>query len=223
MDLLISNDNFQKLYSKSIFAEIDLDQDGFKEVILEMHNGGNCCGSEYAVVSYRGENFFSIAEHDALSGAGFPTLKIIGGTNKPLLKVVNLSKGAENSSMQTDMYVLEFVLGELKAVSKTSNAALIPAILEVNSNEFDANDPSDIVREFDADGDNVPDQLICKYWERWGSTVCEVESSKYGLINSHIGCKRVGVLATNTNGIRDLVCNQFSILSYDGERFSEKY
>ena len=101
-----------------------------------------------------------------------------------------------------------------QAVSKTSNAALIPAILEVNSNEFDATDPSDIVREFDADGDNVPDQLICKYWERWGSTVCEVESSKYGLINSHIGCKRAGVALeiTRSGGL-------VSISSFEYENF----
>ena len=218
MEVLITNENLQGFHSKEIFSEVDLDQDGFNEVILKMHHGGNCCGYEYAVVSYRGGNFFSIAEHPELDGVSFPSVKVIGLASKPTLQVINIGEGTEGS-FGSAMNILEFVSGELRTVSKTLNAAVLPAMIEVNASEFDPDAPSDIIREFDADDDGIADRLICRYWARWLSIVCEVESSKFGLTKENYGCKRVGVLSTQTNGLKDLVCNRLSVLKFDGERF----
>ena len=51
-DYLITNDHFEDYRYKSIYAQEDLDGDDRDEVILEIHHGGNCCGSEYAIVSH---------------------------------------------------------------------------------------------------------------------------------------------------------------------------
>lgn len=218
-ELLISNENFSYMVRKEILSEIDLDGDGYKEVILEMHNGGNCCGSEYALVSYRGENFFSIIEHEDLSGAAFPKLEIVEIKGKPLLKVVNLSEGVGNVSQDQYIILLELSFGQLNVVSNLKNSALLPSIIEVNAHDFDRSNPVPITKSFDADGDGLEDRLVCRYWDRWGSTVCDIESSKFGLINTNMGCDRLGVLSSNTNGLVDLVCNSIDTLKFNQNKY----
>ena len=92
-------------------------------------------------------------------------------------------------------------------LSQSENASIIPAIVQVNSFEFDA------------DGDDISDKLICDYWARWGSTVCDVERSVFGYPDLSLGFSRVGVLATKSDGLSDLVCNHFSVRRFDGEQY----
>ena len=98
---------------------------------------------------------------------------------------------------------------------------MLPTLLEVNSYEFDQDKTEEIVRTFDADGDDTPDKLICGYWRRWGAAVCDVESSANGYLDMSLGCKRFGVLSSETNGMKDLVCNKFSKLIFDGKEYQE--
>ena len=112
-----------------------------------------------------------------------------------------------------------YILGILTLLSQSENASIVPAIVEVNSFEFDEANPEQIVREFDADGDEIADKLICDYWPQWGSTVCHVESSVFGFQDLSLGCNRIGVLATRSNGLSDLVCNHFSVLRFDGKEY----
>ena len=70
------------------------------------------------------------------------------------------------------------------------------------------------------DGDTEIDKLVCNYWDRWGSMICEVQSSIYGIIKTNFGCKRVGILATKTRGMVDLVCNRFSKLTFNGVQYT---
>ena len=93
--------------------------------------------------------------------------------------------------------------------------------LEVNSYEFDQNKSEEIVRTFDADGDDTPDKLICSYWRRWGAAVCDVESSVNGYLDMSLGCSRFGVLSSETNGMKDLVCNKFSKLIFDRDKYQK--
>ena len=49
--------------------------------------------------------------------------------------------------------------------------------------------------------------------------ICEVHSSNYGIIKTNFGCKRVGILATKTRGMVDLVCNRFRVFRFNGMRY----
>lgn len=218
-EYLITNEHLQIYYHKSIFAQEDLDGDGRDEVILEIHHGGNCCGSEYAIVSHRGENYFSITQHEVFDGAGFPSFELVDYKGEKLIQVVNMPNGAENTSQSIMISLLKYEYGQLTLLSQTENASLIPAILEVNSFEFDDENSVQIIKEFDADGDDIVDKLICDYWPRWGSTVCDVDSSVFGYQDLSSGCHRFGVLSSTSNGLRDLVCNGFDRLTFDGKKY----
>ena len=217
-EVLITNEKFEYTFKK-IFAEEDLDLDGHKELILKIHHGGNCCGYEYAIVSYRGENFFSIIEHELLDGKFFPDLKIIANEGNPILKVHSRSEVADTVSQDERIILMQYKHGKLEVISESVNAAVLPTLLEVNSYEFDQDKPKEIVKIFDADGDETPDKLICNYWSRWGSAVCDVESSVNGYLDMSLGCSRFGVLSSATNGMKDLVCNRFSKLIFDGKEY----
>ena len=216
---LITNDHLVDYRYKSIFAKTDLDSDGRDEVILEIHHGGNCCGSEYAIVSHRGENYFSIIQHEVFDGAGFPTFELVDVGGEKLIQVVNISTGVDNTSQTQTISLLRFEYGQLTLLSQSENASIIPAIVEVNSYEFEGDNKVQIIKEFDADGDDTADKLICDYWARWGSTVCDVDSSAYGYQDLSLGCYRVGVLPKRSKGLSDLICNHFSVLKFDGEKY----
>jgi len=218
-EYLITNEHLQIYYHKSIFAQEDLDGDGRDEVILEIHHGGNCCGSEYAIVSHRGDTYFSVIQHEVFDGAGFPTFDLVDYKGEKLIQVVNMPDGAENTSQSVSISLLKFEYGQLTLLSQSENASIIPAIVEVNSFEFDEDNPAQIIKELDADGDEIADNLICDYWPRWRSTVCDVESSVFGYQDLSLGCNRVGVLATRSNGLSDLVCNHFSVLRFDSKKY----
>lgn len=204
---------------KSIFAQEDLDGDGRAEVILEIHHCGNCCGSEYAIVSHRGENYFSITQHEVFDGAGFPSCELVDYKGEKLIQVVNRPDGVENTSQSIMISLLKYEYGQLTLLSQAENAALIPAIVEVNSLEFDEDNPMQLIKEFDADGDSISDKLICDYWARWGAAVCDVDSSTFGHQDLSLGCNRVRVLSSRSEGLSDLVCNHFSVLKFDGEKY----
>ena len=221
-EYLITNEHLQIYYHKSIFAQEDLDGDGRDEVILEIHHGGNCCGSEYAIVSHIGDTYFSIIQHEVFDGAGFPSFELVDYKGEKLIQVVNRPDGAETTSQSIMISLFKYEYGQLTLLSQTENAALIPAIVEVNSFEFDEDNPVQIIKEFDADGDDISDKLICDYWPRWASTVCDVDSSVFGYQNLSTGCNRFGVLATSTRGMTDLVCNFFSIFEFNGSSYNLK-
>lgn len=216
-DYLITNDHLVDYRYKSIFAKTDLDSDGRNEVILEIHHGGNCCGSEYAIVSHRGENYFSIIQHEVFDGAGFPSAELVDIGDEKLIQVVNIKTGVDNTSQTQTISLLRFEYGQLTLLSQSENASIIPAIVEVNSFEFDEDNPVQIIKEFDADSDDTADKLICDYWSRWGDVVCDVDSSEFGYQDLSLGCDRVGVLSSSSNGLKDLVCNKFSILRFNQE------
>ena len=222
MGFIITNEHLRDYPHKSIFAHGDFDDDGRKEIILEMHNGGNCCGYEYAIISHRGGKFFSTVQHQVFDGAGFPTLELIEADGETLLQVVHRSEGADNTSQSLTNSLLKFEHGEIKLLSQNENDAWLPAVLEVNSHEFDQENPVNIVKLIDMDGDAELDRLICSYWARWGDVVCDVDSSLLGYQDLSLGCDRFGVLNSSTNGLRDLVCNRSTMLIFNQSNYQNK-
>lgn len=204
---------------KSINQLIDLDGDGVDEVILQIAHGGNCCGPGFVIVSFRDKLFYSIAKHYYLDGKRFPELSITKSNDRPLIKVRSIS-GAASEDMAETMTVLEFNEGELFEITSVENAALLPAIIEINSTDFISSELEPISKSFNADNDTAADSLSCTLWLRWNDVSCEVLSTKFGRIEIPIACKRIGVLETLTMGVKDLVCGRSKILTFNGEAYN---
>jgi hypothetical protein len=119
-----------------------------------------------------------------------------------------------------EILLFEFQNGNLNLLSTSQNEALIPALSEINSYEIDQNIGSKFITGY-YDDDTEIDKLVCNYWNRWGSVKCEVHSSIYGVVKTNYGCKRVGILATKTRGMVDLVCNRFIKFKFNGAKYIE--
>jgi len=196
-------------YRKEIIHTADLDNDGVNEAIVEASDGGGHGKIKYFIISKRGENFYSVYESNNFMGC---CLEILSGN---ILSVFKYDSGIGVTSQVQEILLFEFQNGKLKLLSTSQNEALIPALSEINSYEIDQNIGSKFITGY-YDGDTEIDKLTCNYWDRWGSMICEVQSSIYGTIKTNFGCKRFGILATKTRGIVDLVCNRFNKLTFDG-------
>ena len=214
-EYLIQTDELEYWYRKKIIHTADLDNDGLTEVIVEASDGGGHGKIKYFIISKRGENFYSVNESNDFMGC---CLKVLSGN---ILSVFKYVSGIGVTSQVQEISLFEFQNGNLNLLSTSQNEALIPALSEINSHEIDQNIGSKFITGY-YDGDAEIDKLVCNYWDRWGSMICEVQSSIYGIIKTNFGCKRVGILETKTRGMVDLVCNRFSKLIFDGNVYSSK-
>jgi len=200
-------------YRKEIIHTADLDNDGVNEAIVEASDGGGHGKIKYFIISKRGENFYSVYESNNFMGC---CLKILSGN---ILSVFKYDSGIGVTSQVQEISLFEFHNGNLNLLSTAQNEALIPTLSEINSHEIDQNIGSKFITGY-YDGDTEIDKLTCNYWDRWGSIICEVQSSIYGTIKTNFGCKRVGILETKTRGMVDLVCNRFSKLTFNGDQYT---
>jgi len=199
-------------YRKEIIHTADLDNDGVNEAIVAASDGGGHGKIKYFIISKRGENFYSVYESNNFMGC---CLKILSGN---ILSVFKYNSGIGVTSQVQEISLFEFQNGKLKLLSTSQNEALIPALSEINSHEIDQNIGSKSITGY-YDGDTEIDKLVCNYWDRWGSMICEVQSSIYGTIKTNFGCKRFGILETKTRGMVDLVCNRFSKFKFNGTEY----
>ena len=201
-------------YNKEIIHTADLDNDGVNEAIVAASDGGGHGKIKYFIISKRGENFYSVYESNNFMGC---CLKILSGN---ILSVFKYNSGIGVTSQVQEISLFEFQNGKLKLLSTSQNEALIPALSEINSHEIDQNIGSKSITGY-YDGDTEIDKLVCNYWDRWGSMICEVQSSIYGTIKTNFGCKRFGILGTQTRGMADLVCNRFIKFKFNGVKYIE--
>jgi hypothetical protein len=197
---------------KEIIHTADLDNDGVNEAIVAASDGGGHGIIKYFIISKRGENFYSVYESNDFEGC---CLKLLKGN---ILSVFKYDKGIGVTSQAQEISLFEFQNGNLNLLSTSQNEALIPALSEINSHEIDQNIGSKFITGF-YDGDTEIDKLVCNYWDRWGSMICEVQSSIYGVIKTNFGCKRFGILETKTRGMVDLVCNKFRVFRFNGMQY----
>jgi len=199
-------------YRKEIIHTADLDNDGVNEAIVEASDGGGHGKIKYFIISKRGENFYSVYESNNFMGC---CLKILSGN---ILSVFKYDSGIGVTSQVQEISLFEFHNGNLNLLSTSQNEALIPTLSEINSHEIDQNIGSKSITGY-YDGDTEIDKLTCNYWDRWGAMICEVQSSINGVVEINTGCKRVGILATKTRGMVDLVCNRFRVFRFNGMQY----
>ena len=210
---LVQTDGLLDWPIKEVIAVDDLDGDGWNDAIIASHSGGaSCCGTKYWLVSKREDQFFTVHTHEDFYG---DSLEVITRDGERTLSVT-----VSGCNQAVSLSLFRFEDGVLQHLSTSQNAGLRPALLEVNAFELEQ-DRKPVSRSVDLDDDQTLDSLDCSYWERWGTLMCEVQSSVHGSVKTGLGCDRIGVLTSSTNGLNDLVCNRFTVLRFDGDEYNQ--
>jgi len=198
-------------YYKELVIIEDLDGDNVPEALLRTQGQGNCCGPTFFVIHRVEEGFYSIITGKELTGWPRASVKEKGG--RKFIWVYNQSEGIDDTSLERTLSILKFENGKLHLVSKHFNTAFLSSELEVTSLELSK--VSKKRMDFDLDGDDTIDGMVCKYWSRWGAVGCDIKSSQFGEFHLSGGCDRIGILSTASNGMRDIVCGRNHVFKFD--------
>jgi hypothetical protein len=196
----------------------DFDGDGLADALVENETacGGNCCANTFFFVSARPDGSFTMSDEFADSWAD-PTIE----KWKDRWSVVVVSNNAGVNRERPVEMTRRFVLEAGKAVKVEEHQRKnMKAVVEMRSEIFRSDKPDEThTLQYDLDGDGKKDTITGTLWERWGSILWKVEFADGKKFSSSTGCKRIGVLATKTAGVHDLVCDQDTVLHWDGSAY----
>jgi hypothetical protein len=211
---------WESLPYKEIHQVLDLDGDGKLEAIISGIDNGNCCAPAWYIASHRGGSFFTIENKREMYGFEPPSLTKINGVNILIFKPS--FDGFYNTSISEKQSLFKFENGRIIQLSTLENSALIPSKIELYSGtlklvvEEENNLEATISIYADMDLDGKEDEIQCRYWTRWGDLSCTMISTQRGEINMPVACDRYGVLNSISNGMKQLVCDRSTIVSFDG-------
>ena len=207
-------------------ASADWDGDGIPELLYLVSTGGNCCPGQYKLMSYHPERGLSV---NALSKSWWkPSIewRQLEGMEQAawVFTFFTNNEGVNTNDFQQARlrYVVE--QGKPRLVEKTEDTELA-ALVEVRAHQLTAEQSRGATVRligFDLDQNGEEDQIVGRLWERWGRLVIEVKWADGRDSLDNFKCKRIGVLATITQGVHDLVCDNSSRLVWDGSRYQEQ-
>jgi hypothetical protein len=208
--------------SKEMCLEVvdqrDFDGNGFVDALVShvAACGGNAVANTFFFVSALGNGRFEISDEFA-SSWGDPIIEKWKGRWSV---VVTSSNEGVNQQRPVEI-TRRFVLESGKAVQvEEKRRKDIASIAEIRSEIFDPNKVDETHSlEYDLDGDGKKDQIKTTYWARWGRMFWTVEFADGKKFSSDTACKRIGVLKTKTNGVSDLVCDQDTVLRWNGREY----
>jgi hypothetical protein len=199
-----------------IVDQRDWDGNGLKDALVERITacGGNCCPNSFFFVTAFPHGRFEIST-DLADSWKDPTIE----RWKDRWSVVIVS---DNEGWNTDRPVeitRRFVVqgGKAEKVEESQRREL-PALVEIRSEIFKADGEEHRI-QYDLDGDGKKDTINGKLWERWGRLMWSVRFATGKQFSSSTACKRIGVLATKTRGVNDLVCDQDAVLHWTGQKY----
>lgn len=203
-----------------IVEQRDFDGDGFPDALVEDITacGGNCCPNKFLFVSARPDGTFAMSDEFADSWKD-PVIEKWKGRWSVVVVSNNEGVNRERPVEITRRFVLE----DGKAVKVEEHQRQdIKAIVEMRSEIFKGDDAGEThTFQYDLDGDGKKDTITGKLWERWGRILWTVKFANGKTFSSNDACKRIGVLSSKTNGVHDLVCDQDTVLRWNGDAYKE--
>jgi hypothetical protein len=204
----------------AIKEQRDFDGDGLTDALVENITacGGNCCPNQFFFVSARPDGTFAVGDELADSWKD-PVIEKWKG--KWSVVIVSNNEGV-NTERPVE-YTRRFVLQDGKGVKVEEHKRPdMKAIVEMRSEIFKSDDPGETHSiQYDLDGDGKKDTITGRLWERWGRILWTVEFADGKKFSSNDACKRIGVLPTKTDGVHDLVCDQDTVLHWNGTEYKE--
>lgn len=209
--------DLSEFVSLQIEEQMDFDNDGNLDVLLSATNGGAASIPTYLVASHLGGRFFHITSAGGLYTSGdYELLPQTDGSTH--LKVFYVVDGVGNHDRTDGFGIYALSYGRLEQIADVTNHAQIPTIFEITSAQMALSQNQTF--GFDLDKDGIEDKFICRYWERWGNFMCDIDLSSTGLLEHSLGVDQLGIADTLTNGIHDLVVNWVEKLVFDGSKLS---
>ncbi len=211
----------EKKLCLSIEKVKDFDSDGFEEIVVKIVNGcgGNCCANSYQLFSYNGKEFIKTP----LIGWDWNGIEIKDTPDGYRFIIEERSEGVGNNDRCTDK-VETYLFDEktLKLVSTKKDRDL-ECIKELTSKDFIGKEFEKLHLDLDIDGDGKMDRVSSEYWLRWGRMANWSIKFGNGKTFSDISTpKRIGFLATKTNGVYDLVLECETVFVWNGETYKKK-
>jgi len=199
----ITDPAWEDLVLREILEVGDFDGDGLPDALIALDTGGNCCPQEFAVVSHRGDGFFAtLGPPESMGWGGIDVIMDAGGL---LIRSHHSSAGVgntEDAEWQIDYRIRDGLITE---VARRENRAALVA--EPALTLDDVLESGEARMAFDLNGDGSPDEITCRFWERWGLLNCTVSAAGLGPIGT-LACPRIGVLPTTQNGWHELSCGR---------------
>jgi len=182
----------------------DLDGDGYEDALITTGHGGNCCPSDYRVVSLKPGR--SVRITNAISPWADPVFERWNG------RVVVKARFDEQAAWVR----YAFTGTALKVVDRQPIAEL-KAVTEVRVGTFNPRRPS---VQVDVNGDGRLETMTCRVWDRWNTLVCGVKDAQgRTLLPDDTGCDRYGMLTTRTKGYVDVVCGLDGVFRWNGRQY----
>ena len=196
----------------------DFNKNGFEDVLVRIINGcgGNCCADSYQIFSYNGQ-FFKESE---IVGYDWDGIEIIKSTAGYQFIVETVYEGFGNSAMchnKVETFRLKDHDFELLNVVEDQK---LSALLELKASDFEGKEDEVLLLKFDLNGDGKMDTLSCRYWPRWGRMFeWKINFGNGKAFEGSTTPKRIGIMATKTNNVHDLVLECDEILKWNGREY----
>lgn len=192
-------------YSLSIEDQRDFNGDGIVDALISLYGGGTCCPPTYAFLTiYKGEAFVSALDEDG----GWAGYSVSEERGYPVV--------AQKHLETTDYWRLKGT-----TAVKVGSRPKLKAFAEIYGFGPHYVGPEESATlKVDIDDDGIIDSITCGIWPRWGSlTGCELPVPGGGGQTLKYACDRLGALKRVRNGLHELVCNNDTVVYFDGTRW----
>ena len=198
----------------------DFNKNGYDDVLVVILNGcgGNCCGDSYQIFSFNGQVF----KKTAIIGYDYNGITISNSSNGYNFIVQTTRLGMRDKSDEMCPNKIEnfrLVGYEFKLMNVVKEKK-IPAIVELKSSDFNDDDKKRLFLNFDLDNDGLVDKITCSYWWKYASiTDWKIQFGNGKSFKGDNNLRRIGILASKTKNVHDLVIDCDEILKWNGTTY----
>ena len=214
IDLYENEDGFVKCLH--VAEQKDFDGNGVLDALIEDTPGcGNAGFYSYYVVSYHDNGYFYTS--DGVTGISY-SVENWKGQESIAVEDANVGINYDKKYTKINRYVYKD--GKLELV-ETMKLQPMVSLKEMNSYDFHDGKEYDVLRlEFDLDENGVMDYFEFSYWERWDAMMMDgLYLNGNRIQETGRGMYRLGVLSNMTKGMHDLVLDENTVITWDGEKY----